>query len=57
MDDFEEEWMNEYYIEMDDAWEDIIDFMFAMEDKLNAIVDLHNMKVVTPSQIKKITGK
>ena len=41
---------------MNDEWEAIINFMFAIEDKLNAIVALHNAKVLTPSQLKKITG-
>jgi hypothetical protein len=41
---------------MDDEWEAIIDFMFTIEDKLNAIVTLHNAKVISPSQLKKLTG-
>lgn len=38
-----------------DEWEAIIDFMFAIEAKLDSIVRLHNAKVVTPSQLKKLT--
>ncbi len=41
---------------MDDEWEDIIDFMFNIETKLDDIVRLHNAKVVTPSQLKKLIG-
>jgi len=41
---------------MTDEWEAIIDFMFAIEDKLDDIVRLHNAKVITPSQLKKLIG-
>ena len=41
---------------MDDEWEAIIDFMFNIETKLDNIVRLHNAKVVTPSQLKKLIG-
>jgi|TARA_B110000285_G_C15133775_1_gene625430 hypothetical protein len=41
---------------MNDEWEAIIDFMFDIEDKLDDIVRLHNAKVVTPSQLKKLIG-
>ena len=37
---------------MNDEWEDIIDFMFDIEDRLDDIVRLHNAKVITPSQMK-----
>lgn len=38
-----------------DEWEATIDFMFVIEAKLDSIVRLHNAKVVTPSQLKKLT--
>jgi|TARA_R100001377_G_scaffold58990_1_gene35496 hypothetical protein len=41
---------------MNDEWEDIIDFMFDIEDRLDDIVRLHNAKVITPSQLKKLIG-
>jgi hypothetical protein len=41
---------------MTDEWEAIIDFMFAIEGRLDDIVRLHNAKVVTPSQLKKLIG-
>ena len=41
---------------MTDELENIIDFMFDIEDRLDDIVRLHNAKVVTPSQLKKLIG-